>query len=186
MNRKSAIAAIASIVVSPTISFASSIPRLAITIEQDESIGSPSVARFTTRITGGLLKQSHYQVVERAKLASVLREQGLSNSAYADPKTAAALGRVLGASRILHIAVTAEASDSAGAYLETHSIDVSASFTMIEVDNGLIVAAGTANGNAQKNSPTGGSSYSESALYKEAIDACADDLIGQLNTPVTR
>ena len=186
MNRISAIAAIASIVVSPTISFARFIQRLAITIEQDESIGSPSVTRLSTRITGGLLKQNNYQIVERARLASVLREQGLSNSAYADPKTAAALGRVLGASRILHIAVTAEASNSAGAYLETHSIDVSASFTMIQVDSGRIVAAGTANGNAQKDFPAGGSSFSESALYREAVDACADDLIGQLNTPVAR
>jgi len=186
MNRRLTIAAFASVVLAPTKLFAILIPRVAITIEQDESIGAPTVARFTTRLTGGLLKQNHYQIVERARLAPVIREQGLSNSAYADPKTAAALGRIVGASRILHIAVTAEATNSAGAYLQTHVVNVWASFTLIGVDTGRIIAAGTASGNAQKQLSSAAGSYSEAVLFREAADACADDLVGQIDTPVGR
>ena len=180
MNRQLAMSLLAALIMAPVQALGALTSRLAITIEQDDSIDSPSVARLTTRITVGFLKQNHYQIVERAKLATVIREQGLSNSAYADPKTAAALGHIVGASHILHVSITAEASRSTGAYIETHSFDVLASFALIGVDTGRIIAAGTASGNAQKSLSSAGGSVSEAALRREAVDACADDLVGQV------
>ena len=181
MNRGAVIAAFFAIAGTLRQTSSAALPRVAITVEQDGSIDSASVARLTTKISSGLIKQNHFQVVERAKLQAVKQEQGFSNSSYSDPKTAAALGRILGVSRILHIAVSAEASSSAGVYINTYAIDVSASFTMIGVDTARVLAAGTASGNVQKQFSSSGGSVSESALRREAVDACADDLITQLN-----
>lgn len=53
-----------------------------------------------------LLKGSVYTVVERRAIDQVLKEQNFSNSNRADPKTAAAIGRVLGVDAIIVGSVT--------------------------------------------------------------------------------
>jgi curli biogenesis system outer membrane secretion channel CsgG len=53
-----------------------------------------------------LLKGSTYTIVERRALDQVLKEQNFSNSNRADPKTAAAIGRVLGVDAIIVGSVT--------------------------------------------------------------------------------
>lgn len=57
-------------------------------------------------VVGELLKGSTYTIVERQALDQVLKEQNFSNSNRADPKTAAAIGRVLGVDAIVVGSVT--------------------------------------------------------------------------------
>ena len=53
-----------------------------------------------------LLKGGTYSIVERRAIDQVLKEQNFSNSNRADPKTAAAIGRVLGVQAIIIGSVT--------------------------------------------------------------------------------
>lgn len=53
-----------------------------------------------------LLKNGAYSLVERTALDAVLKEQNFSNSSRADPKTAAAIGRLLGVDAIIIGSVT--------------------------------------------------------------------------------
>src|SRR5688500_6815220 len=53
-----------------------------------------------------LFEGSTYTIVERRALDQVLKEQNFSNSNRADPKTAAAIGRVLGLDAIIVGSVT--------------------------------------------------------------------------------
>ena len=53
-----------------------------------------------------LLKSSTYTVVERRAIDQVLKEQNFSNSNRVDPKTAAAIGRLLGVDAIIMGSVT--------------------------------------------------------------------------------
>jgi len=83
----------------------------------DDAAVEASAARAvgTTQDVGGfladvvvkeLLKGSIYTVVERRAIDQVLKEQNFSNSNRADPKTAAAIGRVLGVDAIIVGSVT--------------------------------------------------------------------------------
>ena len=83
----------------------------------DDAAVEASAARAvgTTQDVGGfladvvvkeLLKGSNYTVVERRAIDQVLKEQNFSNSNRADPKTAAAIGRVLGVDAIIVGSVT--------------------------------------------------------------------------------
>jgi curli biogenesis system outer membrane secretion channel CsgG len=83
----------------------------------DDAAVEASAARAvgTTQDVGGfladvvvkeLLKGSVYTVVERRAIDQVLKEQNFSNSNRADPKTAAAIGRVLGVDAIIVGSVT--------------------------------------------------------------------------------
>src|SRR5580658_9406574 len=90
--------------------------RLAITISSDDhSLGAKEMERLLDSLTGKILSNHHFQVVDRKRLADVIAEQGFSNSDYADPKTAAALGRIVGASRILHVSASLEVDNNSGA-----------------------------------------------------------------------
>jgi curli biogenesis system outer membrane secretion channel CsgG len=68
---------------------------------------SQDVGAFLSElVVGELLKGSTYTIVERQALDQVLKEQNFSNSNRADPKTAAAIGRVLGVDAIIVGSVT--------------------------------------------------------------------------------
>lgn len=184
MTRRTLISIATFTILCPSTALATLIPRIAITTEDDGSIDAATLARLTSRISGALLRSNHFQVVDRARLSAALREQGLSNSAYADPKTAASLGKIVGASRILHLFMSIEASESSGAYLTTHQVDAAASFTLVGVDTARIVAAGNASGSAQRQAAGSGEQYSAAMLRREAVDACADDIVVQIDVPV--
>lgn len=53
-----------------------------------------------------LLKSGTYSIIERRAIDEVLKEQNFSNSSRADPKTAAAIGRLLGVDAIIIGSVT--------------------------------------------------------------------------------
>jgi curli biogenesis system outer membrane secretion channel CsgG len=151
--------------------------RLAITISSDDhSLGAKEMERLLDSLTGKILSNHHFQVVDRKRLADVIAEQGFSNSDYADPKTAAALGRIVGASRILHVSASLEVDNNSGALVSNREADVSASFQLVGVDTARIVAAGTADGTGQRKAGDG----SDTRIINQALDDCADDLAEQV------
>ena len=105
------------------------------------------------------------------------RRTNLLNSDYADPKTAAALGRIVGASRILNVSASLEVDNNTGALVSNREADVSASFQLVGVDTTQrIIAAGTADGTGQRRAGDG----SDTRIVNQAIDDCADDLAEQI------
>ena len=83
----------------------------------DDAAVEASAARAlgTTQDVGGfladvvvkeLLKGSTYSIIERRAIDQVLKEQNFSNSNRVDPKTAAAIGRLLGVDAIIMGSVT--------------------------------------------------------------------------------
>jgi curli biogenesis system outer membrane secretion channel CsgG len=158
-------------------------PRVAVAVESDGTLNATQLTRFIDQLTGALLQTNHYEVVDRSRLAAVIREQGFSNSSYADPAKAAALGKIVGASRILHVTISLEASNSSGPYLKTSEVDITASYTMVGVDSARIVKAGTAEGSARAQYSAGNEGASSpSRQTREAIDDCVNDLVSQLDS----
>lgn len=161
-----------------TRAFGASQKRLAIMIVSDDNtLGARETERLLDSLTGNILSNHSFQVVDRKRLAAVIAEQGFSNSDYADPKTAAALGRIVGASRILHVSASLEVSNNTGALVSNREADVSASFQLVGVDTARIVAAGTADGTGQRRA---GDIGSDTRIIDQAIDDCADDLSEQI------
>jgi hypothetical protein len=154
--------------------------RIAIGLDPSRSLGTDGTDHLTDRLTAGLINSGKYEIVDRARLSAALREQGLSNSPYADPKTAAALGKLVGAQRLLHVtSITAEDDTEAGAFLVTHKVIVSASFQMVEVATARILLAGNAEGSGVKQTPSGASPLM-SQLLRDAVNGCADDTSDQM------
>jgi hypothetical protein len=156
-------------------------PRIAIIVAADTGVSTPDTTRFEARLGHGILEHPAYQLVTRDRLAAAIREQGLSNSAYADPATAAQLGKVIGASQILHVTLAIDVSQTSG-LMEHEKYDATSDFTVIEVATARVVATGSGEGQTER-SAAGGGDFTDSAarVRRSAIDACADDVVGQLN-----
>jgi len=160
---------------------AANLPRLAIAVESDDSASEAAARRMLNAVTGQILRSGKFTIVDRNRLSTVIKEQGFSNSAYADPKTAAQLGKLVGASRILTITLTIDANTNSGAFVNSAQVDVSASFSLVAVDSGQVLNAGSAQGTGERQASAGGdSSVSGSQLEREGIDACAQDLASQI------
>ena len=90
--------------------------RVAVLSFDDAAVRSSSTAAFGSSQDVGagladvlidqLLKSGAYSLIERTALDAVLKEQNFSNSSRADPKTAAAIGRLLGVDAIIIGSVT--------------------------------------------------------------------------------
>jgi hypothetical protein len=121
-------------------------------------------------------------LVNRARLSSALAEQGLSNSAYADPATAARLGKLIGASAILYVALSIEIEGLGGGFVVRQTVDASCTYELITVSTVQTTATGSADGSAERSAAVGGSpSLAFAMLRRNAVDACADDLIERLS-----
>jgi curli biogenesis system outer membrane secretion channel CsgG len=158
--------------------------RLAIVCEPDDDESGPVLSRFQTRLGGALLRTGRFTLVDRVHLDRVLREQALSNSAYADPQTAARLGKLVGAQRFLNVELTAKAGADRGGFVTTLAYHVDADFTLVDVSTSGIVASGSADGQGENKVSSARDSVSNVTvddLRREAIDACVDDLVGQLS-----
>ncbi len=136
---------------------------------------------FAARVTGNLLKSGHVGIVNREHLRDVMEEQRFSHSQFADPSTAAALGRIVGASDILYVELSMDDSSTSGPFVSAHHLDASASFTLVAVTTAAVTKSGVAQGAGERDVTTGAStSDSPLSLQGEAISACADDLLTQL------
>jgi hypothetical protein len=162
--------------------FAAEPPRLAILVSPGDGATEADLERFRAQVAGGILAGHKYILVDRARLSAVLREQGLSNSAYADPSTAAQLGKIIGASRILYATLQVDSQLKQGGFVNSLGVSASSSFEMLDVSTAQIRASGIADGSSEERSATGTPLGSGSRTRRAAIDQCADELLKNLET----
>jgi curli biogenesis system outer membrane secretion channel CsgG len=156
-----------------------------------------------------LLKGSVYTVVERRAIDQVLKEQNFSNSNRADPKTAAAIGRVLGVDAIIVGSVTQFAIEESAVALGSGALGrvtrgvlgggkrvnnkatVGMTARMVDTKTGEVLTAASGSGESSKASvaatgyATGNidmtsRSFQESMLG-EAVNAAAAQVAAGLN-----
>lgn len=157
--------------------------RVAIMAEAVDPETQQSISRFDSRIGGAMLKSDRFTLVDRMRLDKIIREQGFSNSAYADPHTAARLGKLAGAEQFLNITLTSKMEADRGAFMITVACHVSADFTLVDVSTGRVTNSGSADGDAQNKMPSGVGNVSSielENLRRTALDSCIDDLVQQL------
>lgn len=182
MRRWSFLLVLGVVFATPRNSAAAPLRRVAILVQQAEGIDGSDAEFFRTKLNGGLLKSRKFAVVDRARLDAILREQGFSNSSYADPATAVKLGKLLGAAEILHVSLSIEQSVEQGGFVSSVSVDVTASFDLIDVESGSIVRSSSASGSASDQISRGSSrSIQSGKLRRAAIADCVDDLAGQVS-----
>jgi hypothetical protein len=128
----------------------------------------------------GLLQHGGYTLLSRTRIREVVAEQGFANSAYADPSTAAKLGRILGATALLNVDLSIVVNESEGAFVTSTELDVSGNYELIEVSTARIRAGGTAEGSADSQRTTGGKPSPMTMVRRGAIDECAADLVGKV------
>jgi hypothetical protein len=183
MNRRILILAVAAIIGTTVLAPAPALaaPRVAIVAQGDDATTSADLDRLVAKVGQALIESHHVTLVSRSRLGAVLAEQGLSNSDYADPRTAANLGRIVGANEILWVEMTLDASGTDGGFVAKADVDASAEFELITVSTAVITRTGTADGTDDQDSVTQFSDGTLTRLRHTAIDACADDLVGQLH-----
>jgi len=153
--------------------------RIAVLVRPSQGANIGDIDRFIAQLNGGILATNRYTLVDRNRLGAVLQEQGFSNSAYADPATAAKLGKIVGASHVLSASLEVDVEENRGAFVTTVSFDASSDYELIEVSTARIGAGGSADGSAEAKAPSGGSPTALSKTRRAAIDACAEDLLGK-------
>jgi hypothetical protein len=154
--------------------------RLAVLCSPNGRISLQDLTRFVSQVEHDILSYNIYTVVSRDRLADVLQEQGLSNSAYADPATAARLGRIVGASQILHVDLSLTVNASGGAFVTTVRVQAEGNYELIGVSTARIINAGSAQGADSEQAPAGGTIKPLDSMRQAAIDACAADLVTRL------
>jgi hypothetical protein len=160
-----------------------SVRRVAIMTEAADPQTQESISRFDSRLGGAMLKSGRFSLVDRARLDKIIREQGFSNSAYADPHTAARLGKLAGAEQFLNVTLTSKMEADRGAFMVTIDAHVSADFTLVDVTTGRVINSDSADGDAQDKMASGVGNVSSielENLRRTAIDSCIDDLVQQL------
>jgi len=146
----------------------------------DGSVPNSDLQRFIARLGHGILEHPSCELLSRTRLDSVLQEQGFSNSAYADPSTAAKLGKIIGASHILHATLTIDTERSSG-LMEHEKFQASSDFELIEVSTARIISTGSADGSQERSAAGGGMlPGSMSEVRRGAVDDCAENLVSQL------
>lgn len=138
------------------------------------------IERFTMQVEHGLLQHGGYTLLSRTRIAEVLAEQGFANSAYADPSTAAQLGRILGATALLIVDLSLNVDESNGAFVTATEIDAEGNYELIEVSTARIRAGGTAEGSSDSQRTTGEEPRAMTMVRRAAIDECAADLVDKV------
>jgi curli biogenesis system outer membrane secretion channel CsgG len=158
--------------------------RIAIFATSDDNTASVTdLDRISALLGSAFLKSHKFTLVDRARLSAVIHEQGLSNSIYADPKTGAALGKIAGASDLLHVSVAIEAERDDGAYLTIVRVSVDATYSLVGVNTARIVRRGTAEGEDQRQYSRGSPITEVLGIRRNALSACADDITQQILGP---
>jgi curli biogenesis system outer membrane secretion channel CsgG len=143
-----------------------------------------------------LAKTGKFSVMERDKLASVIKEQDLGASGRFDPSTAARIGKLIGVEYIVTGAVTeygqsASGGGGGGVHVGKKGYHASVDVRMVDANTGEIVFADSAS--ASKSSLDvhvfgfgGGESFNEkkaSAVMREAIKEIAAKITSKPLTP---
>jgi curli biogenesis system outer membrane secretion channel CsgG len=106
-------------------------------------------------VTAELAKHPRYRIVERSRLKSVMDEQDLQAADFADARTAAKVGRLLGADGVILGTVSQYDMDKTTVYVHivpvvSKDYKVGASVRMIDVTNGQVVYAHSACGSSSR------------------------------------
>jgi curli biogenesis system outer membrane secretion channel CsgG len=128
-----------------------------------------------------LVKGGAYSLIERTALDAVLKEQNFSNSSRADPKSAAAIGRLLGVDAIIIGSVTQFAVEESEVAVGSGTLGrvtrgvlgggkrvntkatVGMTARMVDTSTGEILTAVSGNGESSKSS-VGASGYASGAI----------------------
>ncbi len=147
-------------------------------------------------LTTELAKTGKFRVMERNKLASVMKEQDLGASGRFDPSTAARIGKIIGVEYIITGAVTeygqsASGGGGGGVHVGKKGYHASVDVRMVDATTGEIVFADSAT--ASKSSMDvrvfgfgGGESFNEkkaSAVMRTAIKEIAAKITSKPLTP---
>lgn len=131
-------------------------------------------------LTNRLVQNGSFSIIERSRVAEVLREQNLGASGRVDASTAARIGRILGVNAVVVGSVTRfnlEERRSGGSFLGIGSsrrrqiADVRVTARMIDTTTAEIIAVAEGAGEAQE----GGNSISIGGLFSSGSESSSSD-----------
>lgn len=136
-----------------------------------------------------LVKNKAYQVVERNKLQSVLKEQHLGATGAVDPGTAAKLGRLLGLDYLVVGKIVEAGAQTTGIFgINETRIRVVLAVRLIDATTGNIILAESAEGVVKKGSLSdeygqvvAGDKGFSSSVFSEAARKAVQQVINKLN-----
>jgi curli biogenesis system outer membrane secretion channel CsgG len=141
-------------------------------------------------LTTALVKQTDYDIFERERLNSVMKEQNLGSSGRVDPSTAAKIGKIIGVQYIVTGAVTEYGQSKAGGggggvHVGKKGYAASVDIRIIDVNTSRILFADTGNGtkssvNVRVFGFGGGESFNEkhaTQAMRDAIEQVTQKLV---------
>jgi curli biogenesis system outer membrane secretion channel CsgG len=186
MTRRQMVSTIAALLAAvPSRSLGQNVRRVALVCVAGDADSQSDLLRFQTRLGGALLRTGRFSLVDRDRLDRLIREQGLSNSDYADPHLAAKLGKLAGAQALLNIQLTTKLASDQGTFVTTLQCDVSANFSLVDVSTGRIAVEDSSDGDSEDKISAGTNTVSSmvsDGLRRQAIDSCVEDMVQKLVT----
>jgi curli biogenesis system outer membrane secretion channel CsgG len=147
------------------LSAASSPPlvRLGILIRADDRRAESDLEMVESKLAGSIAGTGRFAIFNRTELSAIIREQGLSNSAYADPATAAKLGKLAGVAQMFIGSLHENETEQPGGFLLKRTVEVALDYQLIDVSTGRVYKADSLSGLSESRAPNGGP-YTETLL----------------------
>ena len=165
----------------PVAARAAGVARVGLLLKGDDGATSADVSLLETRLTGALIATNRYSVFTRTQLAALVKEQGFSNSAYADPATAAQLGKLAGVAQMLIGTLRISVTDDQGRFVLRRSVEADLDYQLVEVDTGRVLKADSLSGSDETTAPAGGTfPRTVTDLRRKAISSVVDSVAGAL------
>lgn len=171
--------------------FAGDKKRIAVTdFENNSQVNDAYMGRgIADMLVVELVKNKAYQVVERDKLKSVLKEQHLGATGAVDTQTAAKLGKLLGLDYLVVGKIVEAGSQTAGMFgISETKIKVVLAVRLIDATTGNILLAESAEGTVKKGSLSdeygrvvAGDQGFSSSVYSEAARKAVQQVVNKLN-----
>jgi hypothetical protein len=184
VTRKQLLVAGGLLIATPPIGLsAQGVRRVAIVCEAADADSQVDLLHFQTRLGAELLRSGRFSLVDRDRVDRLIREQGFSNSDYADPHLAAKLGRLAGAQELLNTQLAIKLALDQGRFVANLQCEVNANYSLVDVSTGRIVSEDSSYGESQNKVSAATSSVSPiaaDALRRQAIDSCVEDMVQKL------
>ncbi len=151
--------------------------------------GSGPAQGISNLLTNRLVQDGRYSVIERSRIAEILREQNFGQTGRVDASTAAEIGRILGVDAVLIGSITQfnlDAEESGlnlfgfGQRTRTYQAEVQLTARLVNTTTAGIVMAAEGSGTARKRDESfsvggiggiGNSSANPNQLLKQAAEA---------------
>lgn len=155
-------------------------------------------------LTNKLVQDGHYSVIERSRIAEIMREQNFGQTGRVDASTAAEIGRILGVDAVLIGSITQfnlDAEESGlnlfgfGQRTRTYQAEVQLTARLVNTTTAEIVMAAEGSGTARKRDEAfsvggigsfGNSSDKANQLLKQAAEAAVLQLTEELTATTLR